>query len=93
MVVDRGGWDMAWPQCDERHTYATLVNRTLEAFELAVAAEERGVGTAFLVRAVVAGEDYQCVVGQTFLVEFAQDVAHVCVETGNHPGELCMGVF
>ena len=47
----------AGPVGNERHAYASLMDLAFESAQLAVATEKCGVGTAFFMRSVVAGED------------------------------------
>ena len=82
-----------WPSYDERYTYAPFVGAALQSPELAVVVEERGVGTALFVRAVVAGEDEHRVVCQSALVEQLHYLAHVSVEPRDHGCELCVRLW
>ena len=72
MVVDAAGLDVSGPANDERYTDATFGARTLGAAQKAVAVEERGIGSSFFVRAVVAGEDDDGVVIESLFLELAR---------------------
>ena len=93
MVVHRTCRHPTRPTGDEGDADAALVALALQATELPVAAEEGRVGTAFLVRAVVAGEDDQRVLVQPLLPQLGQHLAHVCVQTRDHRRELGVGML
>ena len=67
MVGYGAGLDLARPAHNERHANAAFVGAALLSLQKAVAVEEIRVGTAFLVRAVVRGEDDDCVLVEAFL--------------------------
>ena len=83
---------MPRPTHDEGDAYATLVTTALQAFQFAVAAEERGVGTALLMGAVVACEDHHSALGQPLAVQFAHQLTHVAVQSRYHGSKLGMRV-
>ena len=62
--------------------------RTLGAAQKAVAVEERGIGSSFFVRAVVAGEDDDGVVIESLFLELGQNLTYIGVQARNHAGEL-----
>lgn len=80
--------DACGPAHDEGHADAAFVGGALEASEQAVAVEERRVGAALLVGAVVGGEDHDGVVGEAFAVEEVEDFADLCVEARDHSGKF-----
>ena len=57
-----------------------------------VAVEEVGVCAAFLMRAVVGGEDYDGVLVEPALFEFCHNLPHLRVEARDHRGKLGVAV-
>ena len=84
MVVDRARGHLGRPAHDEGNADAAFVGAALDSLEQAVAVEERGVGSALFVRSVVRGEDEHGIVGQSFLLEFSHNLAHLYVEARYH---------
>ena len=80
------------PPCYERNAYATLVALALQSAQFAVATEVFGIGTALLVRSVVACEDDESVLVESLLFQFGHHFTYVRVQTGYHSGEMgvCM---
>jgi len=88
LVALAAGRDVAWPAHDEGDAYAAFVGAALQSAELAVVVEVGGVGSSFLVRTVVTGEDEHGVAGQSLFFEHLHDLAHLMVQAGDHRCEL-----
>jgi len=54
------------------------------------AAEELRVVSAFVVRSIIAGEDHQGAIFQAEILDLANDLSHVVVETRDHGGESAL---
>ena len=91
-VVDGAGFYTTGPADDERNADAALVGLALESTQLAVASKEGWVGAALFVRTVVATEDEDGVVGESFLFKLCHNLTDISVETSNHAGKLSMDV-
>ena len=83
---------MSRPSGNKWNADASLVGATLQPTETTVAIEEGGVGTAFLMGSVVAGEDEKGVIGESFLMEQLHDLTHIGIEARDHRSKLGMGV-
>ena len=92
MVVHGSCGNMTGPAYDEGNTNTTLQARALLALQFAVAAEEVGVSSAFLVRTVVRREDDDGVFVQSLGFQLGHDFAHIGVEAGDHCSKLGVGV-
>ena len=91
-VADGTGLHMSRPSGNEWNADTSLVSAALQPTETTVAIEEGGVGTAFLVGSVVAGENEQGVIGESFLVEQLHDLTHIGIEARDHRSKLGMGM-
>ena len=85
--------DFTGPAHDEGDTNAAFVGGAFQTFEESIAVEERGIGTAFFVRAIVGGEDHDGVFVETFLLEFGKNLADVGIQAGDHSRKLRVGDF
>ena len=83
-------FDLARPPDDHRHADAAVVHRPLVAAERPRAAEERGVGAPFLVRAVVAREEDDGIVLEPEVLQPPEHAADVAVEAGDHRGVVLL---
>ena len=92
MVVHGTGFHLARPADDERDADAAFIALALQTAQLAVASEERRVGSPFFVRTVVTAENHNRILVETFFLQFGQDFAHVSIQSVNHAGKLGMGV-
>ena len=72
------------------HTYAAFMRGTLSTFQQAVAIEPRWVCTALFMRSVVRCKYHQCILVETFLLQFVKNLAHLCVQTVHHSRKLGM---
>ena len=92
VVVYRTGRYMSRPAYNKGNTDTAFVALTFQSAQLTVASEKFRIGTTFLVRAVVAAEDDQCILVKSLLLQFGQNLAHIGVQTSNHTRKfgMCM---
>ena len=88
-VGNRTRGDGSGPVGNVGYPHAALVQGALQTSESGFGVEEGGVGTTLVVRAVVAGEDKEGLLGDTQLFEFVDDLSYIGVEAGNHGCKLC----
>ena len=86
VVADLPGRYVARPPCDHRYADAAFVQVPLDTPERAVGFEVPGVCSAFVVRAVVAGEEYDGILAQAQFLDPVQNAPDVPVEAGDHGG-------
>lgn len=90
MIADAAGRDGSGPARDHRHPNAAFVQIALDAAKTARTLEKGGVGTAFLVRTVVAGEHDQRLTIDPPRAQPIDQGADVAVHARDHGREGCM---
>ena len=84
MVVHCACLNLSGPPGDEGNAYTALGCRAFCSAKQFLGVEVVGVGAALGVGAVVTCEYYECVLVESFLFEFVEYLADVCIETCHH---------
>ena len=87
MIAHAAGLNLTGPMGDERHADAAFIKVPLVPAQGAIAVKKARFVTALIVRAVVAGEQHEGVVGNLQLVEQIEQLADAAVHAGHHAGK------
>ena len=90
MIVHCTSRYMSRPAGDKWDTDTSFIALAFQATQFTVSAEECRISSAFFVRAVVAGENDQCILVQSFLFQLFQYFSDVVVQSRNHSCKLCV---
>ena len=81
------GFYLAGPTSDERNADAAFIKITLVAAQRAVAVEVAGQVPTLMVRAIVAGEEHERMVGDFQFIEQIEYLANSAVHASHHAGK------
>ena len=84
------GFNFSGPAGNHGNTQTALVQVALDSLEWAGTAEEGRVVAAFLMRAIIAGEQDERVLVQFVFLQLGHDLADSGVEPGNHGGLVAL---
>src|SRR5689334_22898532 len=85
--------DLPRPECDEWDADPAIGKIAFESADCSVRLEQFRVLSAFLVRAIVAGEDHECLLGNAELLEFAQHPPHIAIKPCDHGSVSSVGYW
>ena len=90
VIADRSRRHASGPPRDGRHADAALVQVAFATPQRAVGVEKVHLVAAFLVRAIVAGENYQRLLGEAPFAEFVQHAHDGKINVVHHPSEALL---